>query len=86
MDNLYYYAKVKYDKKDNIYMVSFPQFSNINTYGETLDEALMNAKEALEGCLLSDFVNGFEIQKPVIYKGENYYKIGIDSVYSKILV
>jgi antitoxin HicB len=70
-----YYAKIT--KEDGYYIVSFPEFPNVNTYGETLEEALTNASEALNGAIESDFERGFEFPKPKKYTGRNYHKIDI---------
>lgn len=77
MNALYYYAKIEYSKNDNAYVVSFPQFPNVNTFGKTLDEALQNAEDALNGCLQSDFERHIDIPKPIEYRGDNYYKIKV---------
>ena len=70
-----YYALI--DKEEDYFNVSFPQFQNINTYGETIEEAINNAEEALNGCIESDFERGFEIPDPQKYEGKDYYKISI---------
>jgi antitoxin HicB len=41
--------------------VEFPDFPNVLTLGETKDEALFNAGEALNGALASDVSRGFEL-------------------------
>ena len=68
-----FYAKTT--KEDECFLVTFPQFENINTYGETLEQALMNAEEALNGSIESDFERGYEIPKPKRYEGNDYYEI-----------
>ena len=47
-----FYAKIV--KEDDYFIVSFPQFENINTYGETKEEAVKSAEAALgeEGRIL----------------------------------
>jgi len=70
-----YFAKV--ENEDNVYIVTFPQFENIATYGETLEDALKNATEALNGCIESDFERGFVITEPKEFKGPNYYRVPI---------
>ena len=35
-----YFAILK--KSEGVYLVSFPDFNNVNTYGETKEEALFN--------------------------------------------
>jgi antitoxin HicB len=49
---------------EGTYLVSFPDLENITTYGASLDEALANAEEALNGCLESDFERNFVIPEP----------------------
>jgi len=68
-----YYAKIQ--KEDDAYIVTFPDLPNINTFGDSLEEALRNAEEALNGSLESDFERGFKFTKPKEYKGEDFYKI-----------
>lgn len=43
------------EQHDGTYLVTFPDLENVMTYGATLDEALANAEEALNGCIESDF-------------------------------
>lgn len=72
---MYYYALI--DKEGDDFIVSFPQFEQINTYGRTMEEAIKNAEEALNGSIESDFERGFEIKDPQEYIGKNYHKIYI---------
>ena len=72
---MYYYAKLK--KIDDIFLVSFPDFKNINTYGETKSKALANAEEALNGAIESDFKRGFTFPEPSEIKGKNEFPIKI---------
>ena len=65
------------EKKEEYFDVSFPQFNNVNTFGETLEEAIVKAEEALNGCIESDFERGYEIPEPQDFKGDNYHKISI---------
>ena len=58
---MYYYAILK--KSDDVFLVSFPDFPNINTYGETQEDAIKNAEEALNGAIASDFERGFTLPK-----------------------
>lgn len=48
-------------KSEGAYMVSFPDLPQVHTYGENIEEALKNAREALNGCLESDFERGFRL-------------------------
>ena len=72
---MYFYARIV--KEDGFYLVSFPDFENINTYGETLEEAKNNASEALNACLESDFERGFSIPSPKEFRGKTYYPIKV---------
>ena len=38
-------------KENDAYLVSFPDLENVITYGASIEEALANAEEALNGCL-----------------------------------
>jgi len=70
-----FYAEII--KEDNYYIVSFPDFPNINTYGNTKKEAIENASDALNGSIESDFERGFKIPKPKTYHGKSYLPISI---------
>jgi antitoxin HicB len=70
---MHYYAKIV--KKEGTYLVSFPELANINTYGDTLPEAVKNAVEALNGSLESDFERGFSLPEPREHKGSGYYQV-----------
>jgi len=37
--------------EDGVFLVECPQFKGCRSYGETIDEALANIKEAIELCL-----------------------------------
>jgi antitoxin HicB len=68
-----YYAEIS--KSEGYYVVSFPDFKNINTYGETMEEAIQNAEEALNGALESDFERGYSLPKPTKLKKKNTHPI-----------
>lgn len=72
---MHYYAKIS--KKEGTYLVSFPELTNINTYGDTLTEALQNAGDALNGSLESDFERGFSLPAPKEHNGRGFYKIPV---------
>jgi predicted RNase H-like HicB family nuclease len=72
---LHYPAKIR--KSEGVYLVTFPDFETINTWGETLEHALKNAEESLNGCLESDFERGFQIPDPSGKKGRNSYDISV---------
>jgi antitoxin HicB len=70
-----YFAVLK--KSEGVYLVSFPDFENINTYGETKEEALKNAEEALNGVVESDFERGFSLPRPSKVENRNAYAIDV---------
>lgn len=65
------------EKQEDCYLVSFPDLENIATYGNSLDEALRNAEEALNGCIESDFERNFRIPEPSELQGETVYRIAV---------
>ena len=75
MKTIYYPAKITYDKEDKSFLVEFPDLEGCLTEGETLDDALKNAKEALSGYLASIFERGFTIPEPSRLKGKNIHLI-----------
>jgi antitoxin HicB len=72
---MHYYAKIL--KKEGSYLVSFPELANINTYGNTLSEAVQNAEEALNGSLESDFERGFSLPEPKEHRGRGYHQVPV---------
>ena len=52
------------EKDKDMFIVQFPDMPNIQTFGNTHEEALAMAKEALEGCLESDISRGMSIPSP----------------------
>ena len=72
---LQYPAKIK--KSEGSYLVSFVDFENITTWGETVEQAIVNAEEALNGCLESDFERGFKIPDPSVIKGRSIHYIPV---------
>lgn len=72
---LHYPAKIK--KSEGSYLVSFIDFETINTWGDTLEQALAHAEDALNGCLESDFERGFRIPEPSAIKGKNIHYVPV---------
>ena len=66
-----YFAKVH--KEGDDFVVSFPDFANINTYGASLEEAMANAQEALNGALETDFERGYSIPEAKDFAGKRTY-------------
>ncbi len=61
-----YYAKIT-EGTNGRYEVSFPDFPNIHTYGDTPLEAIKHAQEALNGCIESDLTRGLGMPKASQY-------------------
>ena len=61
-----------------MYLAKFPDIPNVNTYGETVEDACKNAKEALNGCLESDFERGFKLPKSSQKRYQNGYAIEVE--------
>ncbi len=70
-----YPAKITYSKSDKSYLVEFPDLPGCLTYGETLESAKYNAREALTGYLES--IDLRKIKIPIASKitGKNIYYI-----------
>lgn len=68
-----FYAKVRKEKGD--YLVSFPDFPNINTYGDSLESALEAAGVALNGALESDFERGYALPEASGHSGKRGYHV-----------
>ena len=72
---LAYPAKI--EKQDDGYLVTFPDLENVMTYGGTIEEALQNAEEALNGCIESDFERNFAVPASSSVSGEGLFNIPV---------
>jgi antitoxin HicB len=70
-----YPAVIKYSKTDASYLVEFPDLSGCHTYGNTQEEALEMAAEALSGYLESIDLRKMDIPKPSKLTGKNIFFI-----------
>ena len=52
------------EKIDGQYYIEFPDLKGCQTWGDSLEETLSGASEALEGYILSRLENNLEIKKP----------------------
>ena len=66
-------------KDNDAYLVSFLDLENVSTYGATIEEALTNAEEALNGCLESDFERNFAIPDPSASDSPEVHQIPVSS-------
>ncbi len=55
-------------QSENMFVVHFPDMTNVTTYGTSFDDAKIMAKEALDAVLESDIENGFPVPEAA-YKG-----------------
>lgn len=53
-----------FHREDNAYWVEFPDLEGCQTSGDTIEETLANAREALEGYALSFIENGQKLPSP----------------------
>ncbi len=74
---IYYFAKIE-KQSDGNYLVEFPELEGCLTEGKTLQSALENAKEALDGYLASQCDRNLNLTKPKIHKGKHYYAVPLD--------
>jgi len=65
------------EKHDDGYLVTFPDLENILTFGVTMEEALNNAEEALNGCIESDFERNFTIPPPANISDKQIFSIPV---------
>lgn len=74
MTNIAYPAKI-WEDEDKIYQVEFPDLPSVITYGETLEEAKQNAREALTGVLESLLDRNKAIRRPSKITGKHIHWI-----------
>jgi len=65
------------EKNEDAFLVTFPDLENIVASGMSVDEAVQNAEEALNGCLASDFERNFNIPDPSSISGEHIHLIAV---------
>ena len=73
-----YPAKIKYIKRDKVFEVNFYDLKGCCTFGETFEDALKYAKEALTGWLAVSFDKNKSIPQPSKRSGKNDYYISPD--------
>ena len=60
-----------FHEEDNKYWVSFPDFPECFSQGDTLEDSFVHAQEALELCIEERIGNNEKLPEPTLYKGEN---------------
>lgn len=71
-----YYCKITPDGDG--FMVEFPDMPNVLTHGDTVDEALKNAHEAINGVLESEVTHGYTLQESKIGPGDGLHAIEVE--------
>jgi antitoxin HicB len=64
---MFYNCTIEQD--GDMFLARFPDMPNIQTFGDTHEEALAMAREALEGCLESDISRGLPVPLPAYKEG-----------------
>ena len=71
-----YYCKLERD--DGKLAVSFPDLPNVLTYGESKEEALFNAWEALNGVLETELSSGSLPEEPKTGPGKGLFPVAVE--------
>ena len=58
---------IQWSEKDNCFVATLPEWENYNTHGESYEEALVNAQEAL-----TFLVKSFLLQGKILPKVKNF--------------
>jgi antitoxin HicB len=77
---MYYFAKLAKHNENgkNYFVVSFPDIKGAISDGSTVEKAIANGKEALEGCLEVMLEKSRNIPVAKEYKGKEFRKVWID--------
>jgi len=81
-----YYAKIEYDNNEKVFNVSFPNLEGCYTFGNTLEEALIYAKDALNGYLSVILNENMEMEEQNITDKNNLYFIKPDRNISFVIL
>ena len=82
--SLTYYAKVK--NQNDMFIVTFRDFENVFSEGETLEEALFNAQDALDGTLITMAELDLPIKLPSAKQRDEYpVSVSVDLAASILL-
>ncbi len=71
-----YYAMLE-PAPEGGYVVTFPDVPGAVTEGDTLDEALANAAEALNGVIESRFERGYTLPQSKVRRGKKYHAVEV---------
>lgn len=76
---MYYTAKITEDKIHGGYVVEFPDLHGVVTEGDTMNEAIGNAEEALDLWLSDKLEDNKDIPAPKTHTGANFHQIIVNS-------
>lgn len=65
-------------QRDGEFLVEFPDLPGCLTEGETREEALENAREALSAWLYAAVKTGEDIPEPSAHRGRNFHRVSPD--------
>ena len=71
-----YYCRLV--KETGVYLVEFPDVPNAITSGHSVDEALFNAAEVLNGILESDIAHGFPLPEVVTGPHKSLHAVEVE--------
>ena len=76
---IFYPAVIEYEREDDAYNVSFPDLPGCLTFGNTIDDAKENAKEALSAYLESIDSRKLKVPAASELAGSNVFPIAPDT-------
>ena len=77
LGNIEYYARIT-KQRGREYLVEFPDLPGCLTEGDSIEDAISNAREALSGWLFVAIKHGDKVAPPTVYHGRNYMRITPD--------
>ena len=66
----HYSVTLEWDDVDHIYVVTVPKFGGCHTHGETLEEAMRNARDVVEMFVADARAHGEPLHRPRHFKLE----------------
>ena len=67
MEALHYTMIIEWDDRDDIFVVTIPEFTGCKTHGDTYEEAVKNGQEAIEVCVEAEQALGRPLPQPQTY-------------------
>jgi predicted RNase H-like HicB family nuclease len=63
---------IQWDNHDQIYVVTVPEFVGCMTHGKTYEEAIKNALEVIELCIIDALQAGEPVPQPKVYTADQF--------------